>query len=389
MVTAHVSMEISPLTGEFAAQATESAFLDHRLVQTRALLGFTLALCTVFYLAFAVTDLVALGMGRVFLLLSGARLLVALTAGTCAWLAWRRPLSVPMTRIAASVAEGMALVCFMVIATLRPAEFHWHAMSLAIMLMVVYLYIPNSLMNAALLALGATAGFVVLALQFGHLAPADVVTMGMLLMLANAFGALAARRFNRVSREEYRAQAQMCHAAERDHLTGCYNRRYLHDKLMQPQAVRGAHARHALSVVLCDIDNFKRINDTYGHADGDAVLRAFAALLHTMTRAGVDSVVRYGGEEFLVVLPGTDLDGGIRFAERVRTAFAASAVPAAGGKGSVRTSASFGVVCAEQGGDGAPPLHGLIEAADKLMYEAKRGGRDCVRALCLRQPVAA
>jgi diguanylate cyclase (GGDEF)-like protein len=373
---------IDRLTGEFASRASEAAFLRDRQAQTQPLLGFTLVFCSLFYVAFSVTDLAVLGFGRDFLALFGARMIVALTAGACAWLAYRRRLGVKAMRLAASLSEAVALGCFMFVAMLRPAEFHWHAMSLAIMLIVVYLYIPNSFVNALLLAFAATAGLVALALHLGRMGSADAITMGMLLVLANAFGALAARRFNRVSREEYRAQMQLQHAAERDHLTGCHNRRYLHDKLM------GTHPddtlRHAagLTVVLCDIDNFKSINDTHGHADGDAVIRSFAGLLGTMTRGGLDSVIRYGGEEFLAILPATSLDEGIRLAERLRLRFAASATPSADGGDGIRTTASFGV--ASTGplqGQAAPTLQELIAAADKLMYEAKRSGRNCVRAM--------
>jgi diguanylate cyclase (GGDEF)-like protein len=269
----------------------------------------------------------------------------------------------------------------MFIATLRPAEFHWHAMSLAIMLIVVYLYIPNSLGNALLLAVTSTLALLMLALRLGRMSSADIVTMSMLLTLANAFGALAARRFNHASREEYRAQMHLQYAAERDHLTGCYNRRYLHDNLMRPQAAAPTHRQRKLTVVLCDIDHFKRINDTHGHADGDEVIRTFARLLDTMTRRDVDSVVRYGGEEFLVVLPDTGLDDGIRLAEQLRTRFAATATLSADGIGRIRTTASFGVVSTELGdGHTGQTLKELISRADKLMYEAKRSGRDCVRA---------
>jgi diguanylate cyclase (GGDEF)-like protein len=272
----------------------------------------------------------------------------------------------------------------MFIAMLRPAEFHWHAMSLAIMLIVVYLYIPNSFVNALLLAFASTIALLTLALRLAHMTPADIVTMSMLLVLANAFGALAARRFNRASREEYRAQTQLQYAAERDHLTGCYNRRYLVDRLMRPQLASPLRSQRSLTVVLCDIDNFKRINDTYGHADGDEVIRSFARLLDSMTRDGTDSVVRYGGEEFLAILPDTGLEGGIRFAERLRTQFAATASPSIDGSSKVATTASFGVASAELSEDGAgPTLQDLISAADKLMYEAKRGGRDCVRSMRL------
>jgi diguanylate cyclase (GGDEF)-like protein len=377
-------MNISRLTGGFSARADEAAFLEHKNAQTRPLLGFTLLFCTMFYVAFSVTDWAALGLGRDFLLLLGARLLVAAIAGSCAWLAYRKPLSVRTTRALACVAEAAALGCFMFIAALRPLEFHWHAMSLAIMLIVVYLYIPNSLANAAVLASLATVGFFILALRLGRPTRADVVTMGMLLVLANAFGVLAARRFNRVSREEYRAQAQLQNAAERDHLTGCYNRRYLHERLLEREVLRARRFGHSLTVLLCDIDNFKNINDTYGHADGDAVLRSFANLLTVMTRQGVDSVVRYGGEEFLAILPETNLQGGIQLAERLRTTFAASATLSADGGDSICTTASFGVACADfTYGVSGDTLRELISTADKLMYEAKRSGRDCVRALQL------
>jgi diguanylate cyclase (GGDEF)-like protein len=379
---------IDRLTGEFASRASEAAFLHHRQPHIQPLLGFTLVFCTLFYVAFSVTDLAALGFGPAFLALLGARMLVALTAGACAWLAYRRPLSVSAMRLAASVSEAVALGCFMFIAMLRPAEFHWHAMSLAIMLIVVYLYIPNSFVNALLLAFAATAGFLALVLDQGRMRSADVVTMSMLLMLANAFGALAARRFNHASREEYRAKMQLQHAAERDHLTGCHNRRYLHDKLMgtTPDATPGRAA--GLAVVLCDIDNFKDINDTRGHADGDAVIRGFARLLGAMTREGVDSVIRYGGEEFLAILPATSLEDGIAFAEQLRTRFAAGLTPSADGRGGIRATASFGVAStatADGRADGraAATLQDLISAADKLMYEAKRSGRNCVRAMQL------
>jgi len=255
------------------------------------------------------------------------------------------------------------------------------------MLIVIYLYIPNSFGNALLLALSATAGFLALALDLGHMAAADVVTMTMLLVLANAFGALAARRFNLASREEYRAQARLQFAAERDHLTGCFNRRYLHEKLMDVELLRAQRFGHSLSVVICDIDNFKRINDTFGHADGDAVIRAFAGLLNQNTREGIDSVVRYGGEEFLLILPETDLAGGVRLAERLRSAFAAASVRAtdagASATGSVRTTASFGVAGVDFAQRGADTVRELIAIADKLMYEAKRAGRNCVRAATL------
>ena len=377
-------MEINSLTGEFAQASTESAFLQHKQEQTRKLLGFTLSFCTVFYLGFFATDLAALGWGADAAALLAARVLVGLTAGSCAWLAYRRALSLRFTRLAASLSEGVALACFMGISVLRPEEFHWHAMSLAMMLVVVYLYIPNRLFHATGLALAATIAFVVLADRYSRLSPADEFTMGMLLVLVNTFGFLAARRFNHVSREEFRSWSVLKHAAERDHLTGCFNRRYLHDQLMSAGWRDRAPDADCLSVVLCDIDHFKHINDTHGHGDGDTVLRGFARILQAAIRDGVDSVVRYGGEEFLVVLPGTDLTGGMRLAERLRVTFAATEVVSHDGATRLRATASFGVASVDLSQCSFEhPLRRLISAADELMYRAKRNGRDRIESLQL------
>jgi diguanylate cyclase (GGDEF)-like protein len=372
-------MEINSRTGEFVLAATENAFLKHKQEQTQSLLAFTLTFCMLFYVGFFATDVAALGWGDNTKTLLAARLLVGVTAGTCAWLAWRRALSVRCTRIAASIAEATALACFMLISVLRPTEFHWHAMSLAIMLVVVYLYIPNRLRYASILAIAATLAFFVLTQKYSRMSAADEFTMGMLLLLVNTFGFLAARRFNHVSREEFRSWSVLKHAAERDHLTGCFNRRYLHEQLMcaVPEA-------SDLTVVLCDIDHFKRINDTHGHGDGDLVLRGFARILEAATRDGIDSVVRYGGEEFLIVVPGTDLVGGIALAERLRVTLAAAELVSQDGVTRLRATASFGVATidlAQLRLDA--PLRHLISAADELMYRAKRNGRNRTESLQL------
>jgi diguanylate cyclase (GGDEF)-like protein len=377
-------MKINPFTGEFEDQATETAFLEHKLAPTRALLGFTLVFCTLFYLAFFATDVAVLGLASSTAILFCARMLVGLVAGTCAWLAYRRPLTVKATRLAATVSEITALGCFMVVAVIRPTEFHWHAMSMSIMLVVVYLYIPNRLAYALALAAGSTAVFVALAWHFAEMTMADGLTMSLLLVLANTFGALAARRFNQVSREEFRAQEVLKQAAERDHLTGCYNRRYLHEHLMQTELARAQRFGRELTVVLCDIDYFKRINDTHGHAAGDAVLRSFADLLRQMTRDQVDSVVRYGGEEFLAILPETDLEGGRQLAERLRLAFARMEIPSPEEGTVIRATASFGVATMHFGRTpGSHALLDLISSADKMMYEAKRCGRNRVESFTM------
>lgn len=208
--------------------------------------------------------------------------------------------------------------------------------------------------------------------------------MGLLLVLVNTFGTLAARRFNQASREEFRLQLDLKTAAERDHLTGCYNWRYLHEHLFEAELSRARRFGRALTMVLCDIDHFKSINDSFGHSKGDEVITRFATLLRQIMRDQVDTVVRYG-EEFLLILPETSLNGGERLAERLRQAFAATSPSSEGTPSGLRPTASFGVASFDSAN---PRVHyilpDLISAADKLMYEAKRKGRNRVESIELK-----
>ncbi|MDY0963190.1 MULTISPECIES: GGDEF domain-containing protein [Massilia] len=374
-------MKFHPLTGEFARTADETEFLNSQLSRTRSLLGFTLLFCVIFFQLFFLTDIAALGLDAALRETLPARLGVALIGGTGAWLAYRRPLSVAGTRLAASSAEILSLGCFMVVALARPNEVHWHALSMVVIQVVIYLYIPNRLAYATAIVSGGVIVF--LALVHYLLPPrpvADLLTMGMLLAMINTFGILAARRFNRVAREEFRLQTQLKRLAERDQLTGCYNRHYLNDHLLGAELARARRFGHAVSVVLCDIDHFKHINDTFGHHQGDHVIQNFATLLQGMTRQGVDAVVRYGGEEFLLILPVTGLAGAAVLADRLRDAFAASTFTVDGEP--VPTSASFGVATFDfSSKDLRVTLPDLIVAADKQLYAAKRNGRNRVESV--------
>jgi len=348
------------------------------------MLGFTLLFCIVSFVSFFATDVAVLGVHDALDLTLLPRLAVGVIAGLSAWLAYCRPLSVRATRLLATLSELVVLGSFMMIVYYRPDEAHWHAMSMAIVLMVIYLYIPNRLAYALVLACSASAFFIALVLTLAPMPGADLLTMGMLLVLVNAFGALAARRYNQVAREEFRLQRDLKHNAERDHLTGCYNRRYLHDHLLDAELAR-ARRCGPLAVVLCDIDHFKRINDTFGHHQGDAVIRSFAYLLRSTVRADVDSVVRYGGEEFLLILPHADGKGGAHLADHLRAAFAASCVTIDDSHEPLQATASFGVASADFSQPGSRiTLTDLIVAADKRLYDAKRNGRNRVEAIELR-----
>ena len=124
---------------------------------------------------------------------------------------------------------------------------------------------------------------------------------------------------------------------------------------------------------MLDIDDFKKVNDSHGHLQGDQVLREVARVLLDTSRE-IDEPARYGGEEMAVALPQTDLDGAFEFAERLRRRIEALEVPVIGGEGSVRVTASVGAAALPQ--SATSDKDALVAAADSALYRAKRLGKN-------------
>lgn len=155
-----------------------------------------------------------------------------------------------------------------------------------------------------------------------------------------------------------------------DKLTGLFNRHYIVDQL---ELLHSSYMRYgnACSIVMVDIDHFKLINDRFGHIVGDEVLVVFSRLMETMVRQG-DLIGRYGGEEFLLVLPMTDLTAALLLAQRIRTKLAAE--PLFDQPEILVITASFGVAQIEKG----ESIDSWLLRADQALYSAKEHGRNCV-----------
>jgi diguanylate cyclase (GGDEF)-like protein len=159
-----------------------------------------------------------------------------------------------------------------------------------------------------------------------------------------------------------------------DALTGAYNRRYLMEQLPR-ELERCRRYGYPLSVLMCDIDHFKEINDERGHAAGDEVLQQFAARAQKAIRTNSDWVARYGGEEFLIVLPETAHEGAVLVAEKLRALIAST--PFATRVGETWVTASFGVAATGPSGpDLALKVERIIRTADECLYRSKQTGRD-------------
>ena len=161
-----------------------------------------------------------------------------------------------------------------------------------------------------------------------------------------------------------------------DELTGTYNRRFLEEALAKLVVPDDRRRGQVLSLLVIDLDHFKKVNDTYGHQVGDQVLKAVAAAIHRALKES-DVLARYGGEEFVVVLPRTDTAGAMAVGERLRTAVAGLSLRKLAPASPDRITISVGVA--------SYPIHAttvpdLIRMADEALYQAKSQGRN--RVMC-------
>jgi two-component system cell cycle response regulator len=191
---------------------------------------------------------------------------------------------------------------------------------------------------------------------------------------------LAARARTQIRRKRYTdyLRDNLDHSLElavTDQLTGLHNRRYMSGQL-EALCRRAAHGGEPVALLVIDIDHFKRINDSFGHDAGDQVLREFAVRLASNVRA-IDLPVRYGGEEFVVVMPDTRMEDAYRIAERIRLHVAGSPFRVLGGEELLSITISIGLA-GSLGEDDRPEA--LLKRADAALYEAKARGRNRVIA---------
>jgi diguanylate cyclase (GGDEF)-like protein len=158
-----------------------------------------------------------------------------------------------------------------------------------------------------------------------------------------------------------------------DTLTGQYNRRYFEMQFRQTLAT-AVRFNRSFSVLMLDLDHFKRVNDTFGHPVGDAALVEFARRCRSVLRE-VDTFARYGGEEFICLLSETDRDGAVVTAEKIREAVRASSMHVE--DATFDLTVSIGLASYPEHGDS---FAALVDAADRALYQAKQEGRDRVRA---------
>jgi len=174
------------------------------------------------------------------------------------------------------------------------------------------------------------------------------------------------------NRELEEANRQLRKLSITDGLTGLFNHRHIHE-LLREEFERSARSSEPVAVVMLDLDHFKNVNDTHGHPTGDVILFETAEILRDTARE-IDMLGRYGGEEFIAVLPDSDEEAAVRFAERVRERMDAHTFR--DGEKEVRMTLSCGAAALPASGVDSPSA--LLKLADEALYRAKAGGRNQV-----------
>lgn len=381
---------ITWLTAEFVDSATEMAFREHIHTDWVRDTRVAVTITALFYLAFAVTDFLVLGASEQYHIVFLTRILVCCAGLAIALSAGRfwRPL---VDGITPTLLEGIALAGFLSITLLRPYEAGWHGMSLMVMLLGVYVFIPNRFLPTLAVALSTTLAFVWLLNQHFELPANQLLTLSLLLLAMNLFGALSAMRVSRLRRETYRDEVilrrtnqTLCQEIEErqrlethlrelahlDDLTGIPNRRRFFDL-----AERALHdpRRQGLpaSVLILDVDYFKQIIDTYGQMRADEVLKTLASICRQHLREQ-DIFARTRDDEFVALLPQTDLHVARELAERLRVEVLATAVALADAV--AYFSISIGLAQWRSGEN----LSALMRRADTALHSAQVKGRNRV-----------
>lgn len=197
-----------------------------------------------------------------------------------------------------------------------------------------------------------------------------LLSMGIAIVVPTMVAPLVTHTIMKLMRSLEETRSELLQLAIRDSLTHVYNRRYFMEQL-QHEAERFLETGEQLCLLMIDADEFKVVNDRHGHATGDEVLKMIASVSGQSLRER-DVLARFGGEEFAVLLPATDLTDGYAVAERIRASVAAAVVPTADG-GTIRVTVSIGVSTLASADH---ECRALFDSADSALYDAKRGGRN-------------
>lgn len=392
MDTPSRSYQISGWSGEFADPAVESAYRAHVEQATARSLVVALQVWAFLLLAFGLLDYMALGWSEGFMHLMATRMLSAVMLMLLAWRLRSRP-SLATEGYAVTALEVLGFVLFFLIYIIRPDILSWNIGVTLIILISLYIFVPNRLVLSNIAAAFGIAG-TIYCVALRDVAPSLLVGLFFVLAFPAIVGYAAALRLQKGQRQQYalftetvrvneslqaeikrreQLEAELNLQATTDPLTGLFNRRH-YEALFHRELERVRRQGHALSLCVVDLDHFKKINDEHGHDVGDQVLKHVSRLFVDTLRNS-DIVGRFGGEEFILLLPDTHLSCALQVVGRLRECLQQASVPVDGLN--LKLTATFAVT---EVNDQDDSIESVIRRADRALYEGKKTGRNCVVA---------
>lgn len=383
---------LSAWRGEFLHENTERAYRDHVKEATARNLIVALRVWAFLLVAFGWLDFMALGLSEGFYHLMGSRLLSAFLLLSFSVMVKYRP-GLAKNGTGVSILEVVGFFLFFIIYFVRPDITTWNIGVTVIILISLYIFIPNRVVNSNIVALFGIAGTIYCIALVGA-EPPVLVGLVFLLSLPTIIGYFAAVRLNLGNRQQYalfmetvqvnqslqaeikrreELEVELKLQATTDPLTGLLNRRQ-YETLFRREQERVRRHAGKLSLCVTDLDHFKKINDEYGHDVGDQVLRHISDLF-VETLRHTDIVGRFGGEEFILLLPDTDLDNAMVVIDRLREKLQASPIEADGKEICITATFAVTEVTAED-----VTIEDVIRRADKALYQGKEAGRNQVVA---------
>jgi len=388
MAVENQDFSLSRWRGEFVDPGTEHAFRDHIRPRMMRDLHLVLWIWAGLVLVFVVADYIYYGVNRANHLLVISRLLTVATLLLLVYSTRRDPVLVT-DGYATTGAALLAFSAFFMVFFLRPESGTFNVGILMVMLIAIFVYVPNRLvLTIVISAYAIVATMTVLWLQ-GLLVWGEANLL-LLLVMPSIIGYFASQRLHLTTRQQFVAlrqaeetnqqlvaeidrrkllEQELQHQAITDPLTGLFNRRHFESQF-EREVLRARRSSSHICLCMIDLDHFKAINDNHGHEAGDMVLQRVADLLRGSVRR-TDVAGRIGGEEFLLLLPDTSLEGARIIVERLRVTLAQRVIRV--GDKSLSVTGTFALAEIDVEHDNLP---GVLRRVDQALYQGKEEGRD-------------
>jgi diguanylate cyclase len=379
------------ITGQFRDDSAEKDFRAFVLPQAQRDSRLALLVTALAVGLFGISDYQFLGLSPVFYQLIGIRVVLITSCVALAFVLYSSDALLKRPWLY-SVVPLLAATAVILIVGLRPQTLPTQTTAVVVTIMAIYLFVPNVMWGMIGASLYMSAGFLLGAWYWAGVAPINLLPLGILLLIANLVSYLVALRLARLQRQQFALlqeerlskerleeevarretlERQLRNMAQTDELTGLSNRRHFME-IAEAELADMRRDGQPFCICMIDVDNFKAINDRWGHSTGDRVLHEVARICLRTFRSG-GPVSRFGGEEFVAALPGMRLPDAHRIAERLRKRIEGMQLEGAPEALRVTVTVGLSIVLPHEA-----DLEPAIRRADAALYQGKRSGRNMV-----------